>query len=365
MTTSTAQRADRPDDYIRLGIEPSPIVAREDGMRTDGGKGSYEWWYFDAHLDDGSTLVVVFYTKSLMDAGHPLAPYVSIELDRPDGTSRKWETPADPDGFHASTDRCDVSIGTSTFRNTSWGDPHVFHIHVAHDDLVLDLDLTGQVPSWRPATGVMYFGAEDEHLFAWLPSVPQGAVAASLTIGDVTEELTGVGYHDHNWGDVPMPKLINHWYWGRAKAGPYSIVASYITAERDYGNTEIPIFMLARDGRIIADEIDKVRFSLEGVTIDEMSGKPYAERVIYEYGDATDHYVITYRRESTIVDARFIDDLGGIKHLLARLARFDGAYLRFTGQVEVEHVVDGASVEKVADPGIWELMYFGRVDQNR
>jgi hypothetical protein len=51
----------------------------------------------------------------------------------------------------------------------------------------------------------------------------------------------------------------------------------------------------------------------------------------------------------------------GIKHLLAKAARFDGAYLRFTGQVQLEHFVDGQSVEKVADPGIWELMWFGHV----
>jgi hypothetical protein len=27
--------------------------------------------------------------------------------------------------------------------------------------------------------------------------------------------------------------------------------------------------------------------------------------------------------------------------------------------VELEHFVNGQSVEKVADPGIWELMWFG------
>src|SRR2546423_3288344 len=72
MRSSTARRADRPEDYTRLGIDPSPIAAHEDGMRTDGGKGSYEWWYFDAHLDDGSTLVVVFYTKPPMEAARTL-----------------------------------------------------------------------------------------------------------------------------------------------------------------------------------------------------------------------------------------------------------------------------------------------------
>ena len=46
---------------------------------------------------------------------------------------------------------------------------------------------------------------------------------------------------------------------------------------------------------------------------------------------------------------------------LAKLARFDGAYLRFTGNVQLERFVHGALVEDVSDPGIWEMMYFGHV----
>jgi hypothetical protein len=119
--------------------------------------------------------------------------------------------------------------------------------------------------------------------------------------------------------------------------------------------------MLAKDGAIIADDPDKVRFSLEGEQVDEHSGKPFAQVVVYEYEDGADRYVIRYQRQSTIVDERMIDRLTGAKHLLAKVARFEGAYLRFTGQVELEHLVDGQSVEKVADPGIWELMWFGHV----
>jgi hypothetical protein len=52
-----------PADYARFGIEREAIEPHEDGLRTDGGPGSYEWWYFDAHLDDGAKLVVVFFTK--------------------------------------------------------------------------------------------------------------------------------------------------------------------------------------------------------------------------------------------------------------------------------------------------------------
>ena len=45
--------ADRPADYDRLGIAPAEVAKFEDGQRIGTEKGRYEWWYFDAHLDDG------------------------------------------------------------------------------------------------------------------------------------------------------------------------------------------------------------------------------------------------------------------------------------------------------------------------
>ena len=45
----------------------------------------------------------------------------------------------------------------------------------------------------------------------------------------------GVGYHDHNWGNVWLLKVIHDWYWARGHAGPYSVIASYITAHEKYG----------------------------------------------------------------------------------------------------------------------------------
>ena len=33
--------------------------------RTKGAPGTYEWWYFDARLDDGAKLVVVFFDQGV------------------------------------------------------------------------------------------------------------------------------------------------------------------------------------------------------------------------------------------------------------------------------------------------------------
>ena len=46
--------------------------------------------------------------------------------------------------------------------------------------------------------------------------------------------------------------------------------------------------------------------------------------------------------------------------LLARLAGFDGGYLRFEGVASVEKLCDGVVVSSVSEPAVWELMYFGK-----
>lgn len=360
MTTElTARFADAPEDFARFGIEPGHIDVFEDGMRTRGGPGSYEWWYFDAHLNDGSSLVIVFYTKPQLNPAGELAPFASLELDRPGQPPIRVEAHVSPNGFTASPDRCNVRIGENTFR----GNLKDYEIHFSHDDVTVDVTLAGQVPSWRPASGHLFFGDHDEHLFAWLVAVPQGQVLVDLNVRGKGEHLEGVGYHDHNWGDVSVAKLINHWYWGRAQTGDYSIVTSYIIAEKAYGNAEVPIFMLAKRGMIIADDSSKVSFHLEDEHTDLKTGKPVANVVVYEYDDGPERYRVSYHRSATIVDQELIETVSGFKRLVAELAGFDGAYLRFTGNVQLERFVNGELVEDISDPGIWELMYFGHVHE--
>jgi hypothetical protein len=81
-----------PADYQRYGIVKGEIAAWEDGFRTrPGGPGTFEWWYFDAVLDDGSTLVINFMAKDIRGGRgirQPASPVVTFQLDRPDGTHR-------------------------------------------------------------------------------------------------------------------------------------------------------------------------------------------------------------------------------------------------------------------------------------
>ena len=355
-TALPARLARTPDDYARIGIEPRAIKLWEDGMRTDGSRGTYEWWYFDAHLDDGAKLVVVFLTKEMTALKKPLSPSIRIDLTLPDGTSIRKLAGFPAETFSASTETCDVRIGDNAFV----GDLHTYTIRAHVEEIEVDVTLTGQVPAWRPETGYWLFGEEAEHFFAWLPSVPQGRVEATYRVDGTSRTVAGVGYHDHNWGNAPMLDLMHHWYWARGAAGPYSVIASYITAEKRYGYDALPVFMLARDGELIADDGDKVTFEELGRYIDTATGKPVGNVTRYTYTDGEERYIITFTRLSDLATDKFIDDLSGLKKLVARLARFDGAYLRFAGELRIERYRGEQLVESHRDDALWEMMYFGK-----
>ena len=55
-----ARLADKEADYKRYGITKKPSY-KEDGMRTNGGKGTFEWWYTDVTFKDGTAVVVIFF----------------------------------------------------------------------------------------------------------------------------------------------------------------------------------------------------------------------------------------------------------------------------------------------------------------
>ena len=71
MAGKLAVTASSPADYQRLGLSPTSIEAWEDGARTNDSAGTYEWWYFDAHLADGAKLVITFMNKDIAEPQKP------------------------------------------------------------------------------------------------------------------------------------------------------------------------------------------------------------------------------------------------------------------------------------------------------
>ncbi|MFE7776252.1 lipocalin-like domain-containing protein [Streptomyces sp. NPDC057445] len=332
---------DQPRHYERLNLTPGVVQPWEDGLRTGAAGGTFEWWYCDAHLDDGSTLTVEFHTKPpFVSPKAPLTPFVLFTLTLPDGSRIDKAYTAEPDEFRASTQGCDVAIGNNIFRGGQGG----YTIHVEVEDVVLDLALTAQVPPWRPATGHAFFGAAEEHYIAWLPVVAHGSVTATLTVDGTTRELTGSGYHDHNWGNIAPRKVLDHWYWGRARLGEYTVVTLMFVSHERYGKAVLPAVLVARAGEAVVSAVgaDAVGFTEHGVSVHPTTHVAVGSELEYRVTDGDDTYTIAFRHRK---DAFFLD-FGKA-----------GAYHRFLGDVTLRR--DGAEdSQTLRDQTLWELLHF-------
>ena len=356
-----------PDDdahFEKMGLTRGVVHPWEDGMRTDGSKGTYEWWYYDSHFPDGTIMVIIFYSKSPIEVNGPIKPQATIELTLPDGTKYEDLVTASIADSHYATDHCDVRVGKSHII----GDLKHYDIVFQGKDIQATVSLDGTIPAWRSQSGSIFFGDNEEHYFAWLPAIPEGKVTADVTCHGRQLPLEGSGYHDHNWGNLSMLKLMHHWYWGRAKIGDYKVISAWITGEKKYGYKDFDVFMLAKGDKILGDNSNHtLQFLSTDEYIDSFTGKPVYGKVIYEYvTEENEHYRITFDRKGDISKQNFIDLLSGPVKLGAKLIGFDGAYHRFEGEASVEKIENGCVTERVSEPSaVWELMYFGKAGADK
>lgn len=326
----------------------------EDGLRTGEKSGHYEWWYFDSKYADGSSLVIVFYTKPVTSFGKKFQPHVTLNYIHPNGTEVR--TKVESKDFSFSRELCDVRIGDCYIK----GDLKRYEIYFKNDEAECSLTLDRSVPSWRPESGHIYFGETD--FFAWLPSVPEGKVNGTLNVGGEPTVLSGTGYHDHNWGNKLMILLMNDWYWGRAKIGDYVVVSSYIYANKKDGYKATPIFMLAKDGQILTGDATRyLTYRETDFVKDDYTGRHVARTLVYDYDDREGgvRYRITYKKGDEEVERQTMRDIvGKPAAVLFWLLGFRGSYHRMGGTVVLEKFEQGAVTERIEAPAMWEQMCF-------
>lgn len=353
-----ARLADRPADYQKLGLKKE-IAQWEDGHRTNGKFGEYEWWYFDGKMDDGSSLVIVFYTQPVTAIAPGYAPSVSFSLTR-DGKQIQDSVSFKKTECSFDREKCCNKLGSSFCE----GNLHDYKLHYESDKIRADVTLHSNSEPWRPETG--YFLFDEKKYFAWLPSVPEGKMEAVITIDGETIRLSGTGYHDHNWGNTGMFWIMHHWYWGRAKIGDYQVISSYITAHKPYGYEHFPIFLLSKNGEKLGDDPKYLTYTQSDPEFDPITQKHYHKKLVYDYNDGTQHYRITYAAEKIIETFVVADSKNSaaaksnpVQLWLVKKAGLAPSYIRMVGTVTLERFKNDKAVETIFSPGLWEQMYFG------
>jgi hypothetical protein len=227
-----------------------PVEPWEDGLRTGGAAGTLEFWYFDTVLDDGSTAGFNFFTRPPTELAGSLKPRVSINIGRPDHRRTREVIDYRADEFFAARDRCDVRIGPNRASGTLIDGFGRYEISLTGKETAANLVFHGKVPAWRP-------GPRDGELkpgiiFAWLPFIPYGSVEGTLTYDGTEHHVRGTGYHDHNWMNIDMTQIVNHWYWGRAYSKTYRLVFVQVFGRPEaIGSAPISALLVAHDRSIM------------------------------------------------------------------------------------------------------------------
>lgn len=191
--------------------------------------GAYEWWYFDALSDDGRYAVVAIFFL-----GSPMTPYYKAVVDGkfPDPmdwcgvfftlhekVGEKWKERAyaynlyQGGEFHA--DRPEVTVGSSRMTYDGAG---TWSVSVSERGLwrsAVQAELRFEMPSVsrnRARTGSR--NADSTH--AWVCVAPVCALTARMQVNARSVSFSGDGYHDHNFGDLPLQEVAA-WYWARTR----------------------------------------------------------------------------------------------------------------------------------------------------
>ncbi|MGH4036711.1 MAG: hypothetical protein ACRQFF_02555 [Sphaerochaeta sp.] len=186
---------------------------KEDAMHIDfpinNRDKEFEWWYFDAALDNGDHFVVMYSTNDTRLK--PRRPSVRTNIYEHNGNEIKEILDFKETEVSFDYSKCDAKFGDQYCIDQ--GDH--FEIYTNINGNGAHLMLYPQKPSWtRPSKGKM---------MGWTVAVPCGKIEGVLFKNGKEVPVKGTGYHDHNWGSEPMGNQFSNWYWGKVHTDDISI----------------------------------------------------------------------------------------------------------------------------------------------
>ncbi|WP_432044037.1 lipocalin-like domain-containing protein [Streptomyces cadmiisoli] len=356
-------------DYRRVGVHRNSVAIWEDGFRTAGindDPNAWEWWYADFTGEDGTVVSFLLHTR-LDDGLVPepgearRLPMVTATVTDPDGTTRGGFYNYEWKDFSSSTERCEVRVGPWSMT----GDLKTYRMKGEIDEIAFDLTLTSLTKPFRPGNGFLYFGDTDRYL-TWLPVVPRGRATGTVTVNGKKRSFTGNGYHDHQWGNYPMPYSVDYWRWGRASVGPYAAVGFDFHLRPEFGSARIPVLLVDN-----TDTGERPVASISAMTgsAHESNPQPYPEpdylkdyyaTVKWTYADGSDKATFTLTDTKALILARRVaaKPAAAQKKAMDNLGIDQIWYTRYDADASLDMTIDGAR-HKATGEGLLENLQFG------
>jgi hypothetical protein len=140
----------------------------------------------------------------------------------------------------------------------------------------------------RPGNGYVFLGSRDTFQ-GWFNAFPSATATGHVIIGSETIEIDGVGYHDHNYGNVPIGEGYRGWFWARPSFERYTTLAVEAQNGERFGGGSAPMLWVydkeTKKEIVRATTLDDVTITFGSMVQfpDPLHGGAYPSVTVYDY----------------------------------------------------------------------------------
>ncbi|MFX1601928.1 MAG: lipocalin-like domain-containing protein [Promethearchaeota archaeon] len=335
-----------------------PLKPEDDALHIEvGKKNQFEWWYFDAHLEGGYTLVAFFYAaypNPGLDQGKTA---VELTLLRPDGRKTQKVVKYKKRDLYASREKPDVRIGNN-YMEAEFSDDglSIYEIFLEDEDLMFHLTYKAQVKGWKPGTGYSHFA--DRGHFAWVVPFPRASVEGTVRDGDMTMSVTGVGYHDHNWLNFPFQNIIEYWMWGRVYSESFTVSYAFIQCNDKVDRHAVKVLMLAKGEDVILSS-GEYDLTVENFEYDDRAGHQFPKTLtLTDPGNLK----VTLEVQRVLEAENMLDNFNVFLRFVAgKILRLKPGYFRLLSDFKIRATLEGQTHEEVGTT-LHEIVAFKAIE---
>lgn len=355
-------------EYRKLGLLKNKVRSWEDRVHFDQLPGSFEWFF--AKVDSKEANAIIGLTTAPNFQGElGQQPTLNLMVTLPSGEIIVREIVFDSEKFKPLENHEGVAIGENYYKNESM---HKFNAHAEDDDLVVDLEIEVEAPSWRPETGHFIFGEEDENYFGWtIPAPPTNKAKVKISSKEINIDCSGVGYVDRGWTNKPFGEFMNNWNWYYWNFEDYTVIAINITFEEKYGYSDFPLFMVYKDNQLLAggpgtQNKDYITYTINKSHLEEDLNRIIVDSFTYNYQDGEEEFILEVENEKQDEVRKWSDTLCGTQEQKETASIRKGAEVRLDGTATFIHKRNNHILNKITvDKGAFdELQFMGLTYKN-
>jgi hypothetical protein len=204
---------------------PENIELKDDAFHGADTLHFTEWWYFDSIFDNGYTAQVGVRVLGLANQG---LIYVRLDIYKEGELESHelkkffiWDFYASEEFPLIILDGDKVMEG---YINETTGD-WVYDVTLQLDRSSVDLHFIGCSKGWKGSTP----GGK------WAVILPKANVSGTLITNTTKINVSGIGYHDHNWEITAFTGINFGWFWGKVNSDHYTMTWAKIMTTRFWG----------------------------------------------------------------------------------------------------------------------------------